>query len=227
VVENVRLVGITETGNKPQIVGSGLARSDISSSPFGATVVLGRLSRLVGFHLMEGGEGTGNRAVVAMPFPLASISNCRVTDGLVGIQLMHEAARNSIEESIVLRMHIGIVIDGGENSLVEGTTTRFNVFGVSFQTKATVDFGGGGAGSEGGNVLAQNLETDMYIGIGSTVAAKDNFWDHVPPTEYQGSNPPSGVDVLRGLGSTIDTSGAKKAGVVLTPIDPIGPVIGP
>jgi hypothetical protein len=91
----------------------------------------------------------------------------------------------------------------------EGNTFVGNAIGVFITSaSAMVDLGGGAASSTGGNVLSCNTQSDLLLGsnLAIAVAARDNAWDHVPPTQSTGS-----ADITRPSSSTVDTTGATLA----------------
>ncbi len=72
-------------------------------------------------------------------------------------------------------------VTGGAGSKVENNVITGNGFGIEYEI-AGVDLGGGSAGSMGGNTVSCNGFVDLYVGAPVAVSARNNFWDHVPPT---------------------------------------------
>jgi hypothetical protein len=72
-------------------------------------------------------------------------------------------------------------VSGGAGSKVENNVITGNGFGVEYEI-AGVDLGGGSAGSVGGNTISCNGFVDLYVGAPVAVSARNNFWDHAPPT---------------------------------------------
>jgi hypothetical protein len=93
-------------------------------------------------------------------------------------------------------------LSGGFGSKVESNVITGNGVGVEYEA-AGGDLGGGSASSAGLNVISCNA-FDIFAGVPVSIFAKNNSWDHAPPTV--GCN---GVeDICDGSGSsTIDTTG--------------------
>jgi hypothetical protein len=72
-------------------------------------------------------------------------------------------------------------VSGGAGSKVENNVITGNGFGVDYEV-AGGDLGGGSALSVGGNVISCNAFVDLFVGVPVTISAKNNLWDHLPPT---------------------------------------------
>lgn len=118
---------------------------------------------------------------------------------------------------------------GGLLVRVQGNAIKTNTAGV-IVWQDDIDLGGGLAASTGGNLIAFNTQTDLLIMGQVHVEARDNHWNHVPPTLHTApNNPPAGVDIwnLNG-GGTYDVTGAKLPQIVISqlpnvPLVPVGP----
>lgn len=75
---------------------------------------------------------------------------------------------------------------------METNTITGNVIGISIRNNSNPDLGGGNQGSTGGNVLSCNTDTDLNIITPHEIAARHNFWDHVPPRQGGSGN---GIDI--------------------------------
>lgn len=75
---------------------------------------------------------------------------------------------------------------------IEANTITGNVIGVSVRNNSNPDLGGGNQESTGGNVLSCNTDTDLNIITPREIAARHNFWDHIPPRQGGSGN---GIDI--------------------------------
>jgi hypothetical protein len=75
---------------------------------------------------------------------------------------------------------------------IEANTITGNGIGISIRNNSNPDLGGGKQGSTGGNILSCNADTDLNIITSNEIAARNNFWDHVPPRQGGSRN---GVDI--------------------------------
>jgi len=91
-------------------------------------------------------------------------------------------------------------VSGGAGSKVENNVITGNGFGIEYEI-AGVDLGGGSALSTGGNVISCNGFVDLYVGAAVAVPARNNFWDHVPPTPQ--TTPRAFACTLAGTGEDI------------------------
>jgi predicted RNA-binding protein with TRAM domain len=107
--------------------------------------------------------------------------------------------------------------DGGVGSRVEGNIIKGNLYGVIYDSDGG-DLGGGVAGSAGGNRIGCNTWAGVYLSNLVTtvvVSAKNNIWDHAPPTKIKGvSFPGPGLDVIviSALAADVDFTGWLTAG---------------
>ena len=138
-------------------------------------------------------------------------------------------------DNFVRDNHVGVSFAGPGVTKVEHNSIKRNWRGVSAADET--DLGGGAAGSAGKNTITQNTHSDLYAfgPASSTLRARYNYWDHVPPTEYYGDYsdpwnppppPPAGVDILRNSRLHVDTLGAM-AEAVLVLIPDQGPTLSP
>jgi hypothetical protein len=106
----------------------------------------------------------------------------------------------------------GIVLKNGIATIRNNTVTGSTSFGI-YVAAAGADLGGGSAGSTGGNSIFCNMAADVIVAAGISVSAKNNFWDHLSPTQVTagGACTPAGTDFCPGSGSTIDATGAQVA----------------
>jgi hypothetical protein len=120
-------------------------------------------------------------------------------------------ASGVITGNVLTGSFAGIQFCGGPGLRIEHNTITNNVLGL-YSGCGTADLGGGSAGSAGGNVIACNTSQDLDVSTGVTIMAKNNLWDHVPPTVATVS-PPAGVDIVVTGGSSVDATGAALAAV--------------
>jgi hypothetical protein len=104
-------------------------------------------------------------------------------------------------------------VSGGAGSKVENNVITGNGFGVDYEV-AGGDLGGGSALSVGGNVISCNAFVDLFVGVPVTISAKNNLWDHLPPTPltHACTFAGTGEDICDASGTaTIDASNAALA----------------
>ena len=167
-------------------------------------------------------------APVILAEPLVDIVSCTLHDSDKGIRMVAGAIFAKIENTTITGNGIGVFISGaGIDNKFEGCRIVENGTGVMAFTPG-VDFGGGSAGSAGGNAFADNDSNDFvyFTGVADTAFAQNCLWDVVPPTVATG-NPPSAAnaDIWAATG-TVDTTGAAKfttGPVVVGPGAGIGP----
>ncbi|MDJ0976285.1 MAG: DUF1565 domain-containing protein [Planctomycetota bacterium] len=204
-------------GPKPltRVVGGGLWDGD-AEGRLHATFVPGPLSLLRGLAIHN------PQAFVPFPGPKpaavvlahaeVTLDGCRLHDSDKGIRIVAGALGNVIERCAFDGNGIGLFIsETGPGHRVEGCTLTENGAGV-MAFAAGVDFGGGDAGSEGGNAFARNDGTDFvyFVGTPSTAFAQNCFWDVQSPTVATG-NPPSAQDTdIWQVTGVVDATGAKK-----------------
>lgn len=100
-------------------------------------------------------------------------------------------------------------INGGEGARVEHNVIRNNLYGIEYDSPGG-DLGGGAANSQGGNVIAGNKQADLWTNTpGLEIDARNNFWDHAPPTEATEEG--NGIDIRKRLDNVVHTEGAKVA----------------
>ncbi len=105
---------------------------------------------------------------------------------------------------------ISFINGTGPGVRVENNTIRLNAYGVEYDAPATSgDLGGGATGSAGGNTITGNSNIDLWtnVDVGVTISARNNFWDHVPPTATTSSSAID-FDIYNQFGATIDLTGA-------------------
>lgn len=91
-------------------------------------------------------------------------------------------------------------VSAGAGSRVENNVIVGNGLGVEFDGPGG-DLGGGAAGSSGGNVISCNVYWDLWTNSdGITIDARNNAWDHDPPTVD-----PSSADIFNGNSGTAAT----------------------
>ena len=106
-----------------------------------------------------------------------------------------------------LNLTEGLVVVGGPGNLVTGNVFKGNGVGVSREAGAMAVFGGGGLNSPGLNVFSCNTTTDLRL-YGGTASARNNIWDHLPPSSAAGTGG-SGVDIALASSATLpDVTGA-------------------
>lgn len=147
--------------------------------------------------------GTGNTS-------LSTLRDCTFTGSPdIAIYMRDGSGANIIRDNIIRSNGTGVRFeDGGFGTRVERNIIRNNVIGVQFSCPTSLggswDLGSVG-GSVGGNELSSNTQNDILMsGTGThNVAARNNLWDHVPP---------SGNDSFIVSGTyNLDTTGAALA----------------
>jgi Protein of unknown function (DUF1565) len=89
---------------------------------------------------------------------------------------------------------VGIAVVSNGTGMAQGNVIVSNQYGIEVDS-GTFDAGGGSFGSTGGNTLSCNTNHDTY----GMFAARNDLWDHVPPTTADFTN------------GTPDTTGARLA----------------
>lgn len=105
---------------------------------------------------------------------------------------------------------ISFINGTGPGVRVENNIISLNVYGVEYDAPATSgDLGGGAMGSAGGNIISGNSNIDLWTNVdaGVTISARNNFWDHVPPT-ITSSSSATDFDIYNQFGANVDTTGA-------------------
>lgn len=98
---------------------------------------------------------------------------------------------------------------GGEDFIrIDNNIIRANSAGVRCYAPTYADLGGGPAHSVGGNVIAGNAAFDLWTDVSTFSYARNNFWDHVPPTVGTGA---TGFDIVNVNVATIHIEGAALA----------------
>jgi hypothetical protein len=120
----------------------------------------------------------------------------------------HTVVGNVITGNSGVGLYFG---SSGAMSKVEGNVIRANSYiGVEVDV-SNVDFGGGAAGSAGGNTFSCNTAEDFAdYDEPAPISAHQNMWDHVPPSHGQSA----GIDIYDptdGGASNINTTGATVA----------------
>lgn len=215
------------------VIGGGLWDGDPDGRLHG-TFVPAAGSTLFGLSIQNPepfGPGAGPKpAPVILSRNEVTIESCSLHGSDKGIRMVLAAQNGFIKRCEFSENSIGIFVDGaGTGNRVEDCTVTGNVTGVMVFSIG-VDFGGGLAGSTGGNAFVNSEVTDfVYItGTNVTAFARNCFWDIATPTVSIG-NPPSlpEADIWQ-VSGTVDTTGAKQfqsSGGPIIPLPP-GPVDG-
>ena len=98
-------------------------------------------------------------------------------------------------------------ISGSPSVKYEGNHIYMNNLGVEADTP-NGDWGGGALGSTGGNHFYCNMRNDLWIyhSMGEVLRARNNFFDHSPPTSGADGG---GIDAYQASTGPIDTFGAQ------------------
>ncbi len=99
-------------------------------------------------------------------------------------------------------------ISGAPTVRYERNQILRNVIGVETNSNGA-DFGGGAAGSTGGNTFSCNTRNDLWMSQSEPMSATNNAWDHVPPVVGADGG---GVDIYPGATTVIMTMGATQVG---------------
>jgi hypothetical protein len=126
--------------------------------------------------------GTGNTS-------LSILRDCTFSGSPDIALYMRDGSMNCIiRDNVFVSNGTGIRFhEGGFNTRVERNVLRNNVLGVHFSCPTSLggswDLGSVG-GSSGGNELSSNTQNDILMTGGGSynVLARNNFWDHVPPS---------------------------------------------
>lgn len=221
----VQLIGDeTNKGNgtiPTRIVGGGNLSTLASFTS--ATVVPRDGSVVAGFTI----TGTAPNPTVNSPMGLVlennsvTIRNNRLVDSGKGGLYVTANGNSTLVSGNVIQSNgttnngfgIAFINGTGPGVRIENNVIRLNVTGVEFDAPAASgDLGGGATGSTGGNVIAANSGINLWtnVAVGVTISARNNFWDHVPPT-ITSSSSASGYDIYNQYGATVDTTGATLA----------------
>lgn len=135
--------------------------------------------------------------------------------GIAGIYFQFGSPGALVAGNNLTSNNIGIYYPapgGPAGGRIQNNTITSNGTGVWMEVSAAGDLGGGPDGSAGGNLLSCNSDNDLMAEFSGNVIAKNNFWDHSPPT-YEVSPSSTGVDLSdNGNSATFDTTGGAVAG---------------
>ncbi len=183
---------------------------------FSVAVVPGDYSTIAGFTIAN-----DNHVLIDNLFPAATsgvylwhrivvtLRNNRIVDCDQAVSAMG-ADRSVISGNEIVNNGEGLSFGGAGDDVirVENNIIRANGGGVKCYYRTYADLGGGGTGSAGGNVIAGNTDYDLWTDFPTIYYAKNNFWDHVPPTVSNGA---TGFDIINVYGATIVVDGAALA----------------
>jgi hypothetical protein len=198
------------------VLGGGLAPPPNVGGILYAAVVLGSGAEVAGFRIQNVLPYVANQFPygVALPESNATLRDNTVELSEVGGVYAFNGASNLDVRENVIQINVGFAGTGitfigtGGANRVQGNVITENQYGVMLDSPTAADLGGGDAGSLGGNVISCNTGADLWVNAVLTIAARDNFWDHVAPTSST-TVQTGGMDVYNGGGSaTIDTTGA-------------------
>ncbi len=197
------------------------------------TLILENDSTVAGFTITNPKPYSGpNTSAVQVPGSISGI--------ISGITIRNNTLTESIGGAGVF---IRTSNQGGTGNIISGNTIVSNYFGIynSFSNAVikvennlisrnksgillmthtdfgiNVDLGGGSTGSVGNNTISCNTFHDLYASVSNTVTlyAKNNHWDHIPPTVAMTGGD---VDILNPSNSSILTSGMSLAAAPCNP----------
>jgi hypothetical protein len=159
-------------------------------------------STLAGFTLhVTGGDYV---AAVHVTKDHVTIRNNSFVDNVVGNAIRFQGGNDGIVQGNIITGTTNKGFSAAINfrppskrNRVEGNVIARNEYGLEFDDKDTNDFGGGDAGSVGGNELRCNSKNDVWTNAVSTFFGVNNRWDHFPPTLGLQAN---GTDIRNGAG---------------------------
>jgi hypothetical protein len=210
---DVALIGDeTDLGQDTIISGGG----PVSGNGASAAIHPGTESTVAGFTIRNTASGSGNGVVITTSSVVIR-SNTISGSNFTGIYFPDPAGVSAIIRDNVISGNGGngiMFFAGGQASLVEGNTITDNDGqGVEVDNCAACvpDLGGGAASSQGGNTITCNHADDIWAQgpatSETTLAAKNNFFDHATPTAGCGG----GKDLCNAGNVTFDTTGAAAA----------------
>lgn len=173
------------------------------STGLNTAVDMGAGATLAGFKL----PGDNSQTLVFANNNLVVRNNTFIGGTGIHIIFSNGAGGHWVHGNHIRDIQFGIYDDfGGTGIKVENNLITNNFYGIYIFDVSSYDFGGGAAGSSGGNILACNTNFDFYVDTwftGGTISVQNNYWDHAPPTA---------ADILDDSGAaTIDTTGAMVA----------------
>ncbi|HXZ55194.1 MAG TPA: DUF1565 domain-containing protein [Burkholderiales bacterium] len=211
-------------GGSPTTIAGGAAAPGFANTS--VTVLAGTGSTVAGFTITNTFATLPVRRGVILQHDNVSLKNNTVTGAShqYGIYVDGTSANDLIAGNRIVNNGPGTgtglgFISGGANSKVENNVITGNGTGIEYDVDGG-DLGGGPAGSAGGNTISCNGTTinggvDIVLlpSAPITLSAKNNFWDHVAPTQSCNF---TGDDICDGnagtaLASIIVTDGAALA----------------
>src|SRR6266853_776291 len=212
-------------GSGTSIVGGGQVPGFPAGT--GATVHPGTGSTIAGFTITDDNPALAGRYGVFLSNSAVTLRNNTVTGAthVVGVYVSDDGAipatpstnhvitGNRIVDNAPASGEGLAFVTGGAGSKVENNVITGNGFGIEYEI-AGADLGGGSALSAGGNTISCNGFVDLFVGVPITVSAKNNLWDHLPPTPltHACTFGGTGEDICDASGTaTIDASNAALA----------------
>ncbi|TMH80903.1 MAG: DUF1565 domain-containing protein [Betaproteobacteria bacterium] len=217
-------------GSGTSIVGGG----QVPTFPAGTSAAVhpGTGSTIAGFTITNDNPALSGRYGVFLSNSTVTLRNNTVTGAthVIGVYVADDGATpptpstnhvitgNRIVDNAPASGEGLAFVSGGAGSKVENNVITGNGFGVDYEV-AGADLGGGSALSAGGNTISCNGFVDLFVGVPITVSAKNNLWDHVPPTPLThactfGGTGEDVCDGSAGGAATIDASNATLASPV-------------
>ncbi|QDK22297.1 LIC10774 family surface protein [Leptospira weilii] len=213
--------GVIRNAGPTLILGTGTVIPGLDDQ---ATLILGNNNTVAGFTITNPkpyfSGGLHISAVQVAGDPSGIISGITVrnntvtgTSGGMGVYIMasnQTGAGNTISGNTITSNYYGIQNNFSSTVIkVENNLISRNIVGVNIATNTdntNVDLGGGSTGSVGNNTISCNTYHDLSISLLNTVTlyAKNNRWDHIPPTV---TTTGEDSDILRSSNSSIFTSG--------------------
>jgi hypothetical protein len=185
-----------------------------NSAPIHGTLEPGTGATIAGFTLTDPLVGAFRAVIVMMSTHGVIVRNNTFIGSKTNqvIYVSNSSGGHTIANNVFTGQTSSTVLYfGGSGAMcrVEGNVLTNNYVAVELDT-AQADFGGGTTGSVGGNTLSCNTYEDLadYAGI-STIPAKNNLWDHLPPTVGQTGGGDLYAPVVGQL--NVDTTGAALA----------------
>jgi len=204
-------------GSGTSIVGGG----QVPGFPAGtaAAVLPGTGSTIAGFTITNDNPALSGRYGLFLSKSAVTLRNNTVTGAthVIGVYVAddggtpptpstnHVITGNRIVDNAPMSGEGLAFVSGGTGSKVENNVITGNGFGVDYEV-AGGDLGGGSAGSAGGNIISCNAFADLFVGVAGTISARNNFWDHSPPT------PPMFACTFAGGEDICDASGTVDVG---------------
>ncbi|MDJ0972879.1 MAG: DUF1565 domain-containing protein [Planctomycetota bacterium] len=144
-----------------------------------------------------------------------------------GIRFLGGSGFGHVHHNLVRHNTAGFHFAGGGGLIrFDNNALKLNDFGAVVKADF-VDLGGGGAGSEGNNMIAFNSDADLVVHPNIHVDAQDNQWNHIPPTSHtegESAQMPSGVDHwLLSDSAYVEANGAGLA-LLITWVPPYVPI---